>query len=224
MTSISSDLVSVWPNNIHIEVTYIYIYLSRGSASRIAGKRVGRQEECWSTDKMAARRSSEQGTGGPSYAKAHENVAGASWSLYDYVPDWQSSTSTFQSLRRKSSVPQRSSHHGPGMTGSFPGTLHQLVSLLCCRGRFLCSALFSKNFTEMSQWCCYHAAFLKDSIIQIISAKLSRWDMMWASASPPSSSICTWRWHRWPGMKPLISGRNNITGVAWRAMKSIPTH
>ena len=28
VTSISSDLVSVWPNNIHIEVTYIYIYIS----------------------------------------------------------------------------------------------------------------------------------------------------------------------------------------------------
>lgn len=38
---------------------------------------------------MAAQRSSEQCTGGPSYAKGHENVAGASWSLHYCVHHWQ---------------------------------------------------------------------------------------------------------------------------------------
>lgn len=109
---------------------------------------------------------------------------------------------------------------GPGMTGSFPGTLHQLVSLLCCRGRFLCY----RDVTVKLLPCCLSEGFNHSNWLEIISAKLSRWDMMCASASPPSSSICTWRWHRWPGMKPLISGRNNITEVAWGAMESIPTH
>lgn len=126
----------------------------------------------------------------------------------------------FSKPTKESSVPQRSSHHGPGMTGSFPGTLHQLVSLLCCRGRFLCY----RDVMVMLLPCCLSEGFNHSNWLEIISAKLSRWDMMCASASPPSSSICTWRWHRWPGMKPLISGRNNITGVAWGAMKSIPTH
>ena len=216
VTSISSSLVSVWPNNIHIEVTYIYIYLSRGSASRIAGKRVGRQEECWSTDKIAARRSSEQGTGGPSCAKAHENVAGASWSLY--ITMFTTGRVRLQLFKAYEAIFRPSTVVSP-----WTGYDRVLSGNASPTGKPSLLPWPLPVFTVMSRWCCYHAAFLKDSIMQI-SAKLSRWDMMCASASPPSSSICTWRWHRWPGMKPLISGRNNITGVAWGAMKSIPTH
>ena len=166
---------------------------------------------------MAARRSSEQGTGGPSYAKAHENVAGASWSLY--ITMFTTGRVRLQLFKAYEAIFRPSTVVSP-----WTGYDRVLSGNASPTGKPSLLPWPLPVLPVMLLPCCLSEGFNHSNWLEIISAKLSRWDMMWASASPPSSSICTWRWHRWPGMKPLISGRNNITGVAWRAMKSIPSH
>lgn len=110
VTSISSSLVSVWPKNIHIEVTYICpmdLQADLLAKELIVKKNVDRLTK-WQREGHLSKGLVAHPT------EKRMKTAGASWSLYYYVPDWQSSTSTFQSLRRNLPSLNRSSHHWTG--------------------------------------------------------------------------------------------------------------